>query len=161
MDTSPMSRPRFLLAALILSLALNVCIVGGALYAHWSGHRPPPMPGHHLDVLAERLKLAPEQMPAFEEFRRTLRHGQEELAERDGPTLHEAWDELAHDNPDPVKVQGALDQMAMHRHAFQVDATAATIRFMAALTPEQRQIVERSALDHHGPADPLMRNVGK
>ena len=153
--------PRFLIAALILSLALNVCIVGGAVYAHWSRHRLPPMPGHRLDLLAEHLKLRPEQMPEFEEFRRTLRHEQEQLAERDRPVMREAWDELTKDNPDPLKVEAALDQMALHRHAFQIDTAAAAIRFMGSLTHDQRETAEHFVLDHHGPADPLLRNVGK
>ena len=33
MADTPLTRPRFLVAALVLSLALNICVLGGALYS--------------------------------------------------------------------------------------------------------------------------------
>jgi Spy/CpxP family protein refolding chaperone len=155
------SRPRLVLTILLLSLALNVCVIGGVFYARATSHGwPPPLPGRRLDQLAERLKLTPEQMPAFDEYHRTLRREQQVLAEQDRPALREAWDELRRDHPDSDKVKAALDLMAAHRRKFQEETAAATIRFMAVLTPEQRTLVEHSVTERHGPADSLMRNVG-
>jgi Spy/CpxP family protein refolding chaperone len=156
------ARPRFLVAALVVSLALNLCVLGGAVYSRWVGHPlPPPMPGRRLETVLEQLSLRPDQKAAFEEFRRSLRHEQETLAEADRPALGDAWEALTHDNPDQAKIQAALDQMALHRHAFQVNTTAATVRFMAVLTPEQREAVAHSVLDHRGPSDTLMRGGGR
>jgi uncharacterized membrane protein len=158
---NPIARPSLQVVALVLSVALNICVLGGFAYSRWfaPGH-PPGAPAHSLEILAARLALKPEQMPAFEEFRKALVHDQQELYGRNHPVLQEAWEELGRDNADPKKVQAALDQMAMHRHAFQADAGAEIIRFMAVLTPEQRAMMEAAVLDRHDPAGTLIRNVG-
>jgi uncharacterized membrane protein len=156
-----MNQPRPLLIGLVLSLALNVFMVGGALYIHLvAPPPPPPLPGHRLDVLAERLKLRPEQMAAFEEFHRALRRDQEELAAKDRPLLHDVWEEIAHDNPDAGKIQALVDQMAMHRHAFQIDTTAAVVRFAGMLSPEQRIRLSKAVMDHHEGGPGGLRNLG-
>ncbi len=155
-------RPSLTVIALALSLALNLCFIGGVAYSHWvAAERPAATPERRLEVLAERLELKPEQMPHYEDFRRALRRSQGALGVQDAPLMRQAWDELRKSPPDPQVVQQLLDEMAMHRHAFQVDAAAALIHFMAVLTPEQRDILAKTVLDRKDPVGaPIRRNVG-
>jgi len=155
-----LSRPRTLMIALGLSLTLNLCGLGGMGYSHFAGPPLPPLPGHKFDHLPQQLNLTQDQMPAFEEFRRALHQAQEELAKQDRPVQQETWTEMERDTPDTAKIEALVDEMAMHRHAFQVDATAATLRFSAALTPEQRKQLSRVALDRRDPAGGPIRGMG-
>ncbi len=143
----------------MLSLALNLCTAAGFAYSRW-GIAPEPgaTPEKRLEMLAERLKLKPEQMQSFVEFKRGLRFEQADLAQQNLPVMKDAWDELRKPNPDPQRVQLTLDQMAMHRHAFEVDASALLIRFMSNLTQNQREILADAVLDRKDPAGAIIRN---
>lgn len=152
-------RPSLLAVFLALSLALNLCMIGGFAYSRWiSPPRPHPTPERRLEMLAERLNLRPDQMQPYDEFRRALRHEQETLAFEQRPLMAESWVELQKDHPDAIKVQSLLDQMQLHRHSFQIDSAALIIRFMAVLTPEQRRIIAQTVLDTQDPAGAAIRS---
>ena len=118
-------------------------------------------PEHHLDLLSERLNLAPTQQGQLEEFGRAVRRAQSSLGQQNRPLMEQAWGELAKPVPDSLQVEQLLDLMALHRHAFQVDAAAALMRFLGDLTPEQRQTFAKIVLDHKDPAGgPIRNNMG-
>jgi Spy/CpxP family protein refolding chaperone len=148
--------------ALVLSVALNLCVVAGFLYSRWMG---PPFPGgeggHLTEMMAERLDLTPQQKPAFDELRGTLHKAHDELRAQNRPSLRTVWDELQRDTPDQQKILAALEEVNAHHRALQVAASSAIIRFMAVLTPEQRATMAEAVLDPHDPAGALIRNVGK
>lgn len=162
MSVATRKRPINLTAvALVLSLALNICAVGGFMYSrvyempHGSGME------YRLDMLSKRLHLTAAQMPAFEEFRRSLRHEQDGLGQYNDPLLAQAWTELIKPEPDLTTVQGFIDQMSMHRHAFQIDVSASLVHLLAALTPEQRVQLAKIVTDRKDPGGgPIRINVG-
>jgi uncharacterized membrane protein len=146
---------------LALSLALNVCVVGGFAYSRWFVNHFAAAPEHKLDILGERLHLTHDQRQPFEAFKQTLRDGQTALWEENEPLLEQAWGELTKDPVDPAQLQALMDQMSLHRHAFQVGAAASLVQFIKALTLEQRETLRRIVLDHHDPiGQPLRSNVG-
>jgi Spy/CpxP family protein refolding chaperone len=147
--------------ALILSLALNVCAVGGFLYSSWNEMPHGTGMEYRLDMLSKRLHLTAAQMPVFEEFRQSLRHNQEALGQYNDPLLAQAWTELIKPEPDLTTVQGFIDQMSMHRHAFQIDVSASLVHLLAALTPEQRVQLAKIVTDRKDPGGgPIRINVG-
>jgi hypothetical protein len=147
--------------ALILSLALNICAVGGFLYSSWNETPHGSGMEYRLDMLSKRLHLTAAQMPAFEEFRQSLRHNQEALGQYNDPLLAQAWTELIKPEPDLTTVQGFIDQMSMHRHAFQIDVSASLVHLLAALTPDQRVQLAKIVTDRKDPGGgPIRINVG-
>lgn len=156
-----MRAPSLLGVALALSLALNLCAGAGYLYSQWRGAQQPGAAPEHrpaLDLLSDRLNLRPDQQQSLDEFRRAVRKAQGALLQQNRPLMEQAWGELDRPTIDGEQVEQLLDEMALHRHAFQVDSTAALIHFLRDLTPEQRQAFAKIVLDHKDPAGGPIRN---
>ena len=150
-------RPRLLTTVLVLSLALNLFILGGIAYSRFF----PPGPrlgGHRMETLRQRLALKPDQTAALSDFARTLHRGQDLLAAENRPLLRQAWDEIAGDSPDTDKVKSLLDQMEAHRHAYQAQSLATLLHFTGALSPEQRKALGEMVLDRRDAIGATLRS---
>ncbi len=70
------------------------------------------------------------------------------------------WTALNRPNPDPAEIQAIFDTMATHRRAFQQDATASLVKFLATLTPEQREKFFEIVTDRRDPLGQGVRAIG-
>jgi uncharacterized membrane protein len=153
-----MSR-RGLLIALIVSLAVNLFVLGGLAGAALMGFlRPPggpPQPGPPR-LAAIGAALTP---PHRDAWMTTVR----QAAETSGPTLrharelrHEAWQALARDPVDPQASLAALEQARTLEFQARAEMDRAVIGFAATLPADERgklsEALER-ARPHspHGP----------
>jgi Spy/CpxP family protein refolding chaperone len=131
-------RRRVLLALLVVSLALNLCFIGGAAWIrihhfhHGFGH------GGHLHEMAATLNLDPQQRTAFDRYVHTIRTSAELMHEQIAPLIASAWDEVAKPQPDRARITQLFDEAAQQRRQFQSAASDATIAFLATLSSEQR-----------------------
>jgi uncharacterized membrane protein len=165
-----LNTPRVGTVVLILSLALNLFIVGGFVYSQLAsgGHpsaasRQQPQQGleHKLEALAAQLGIAPETSRPFKDLRRSVRTGQQALASRNRPLGTQYWEELATPQPDQKHLAELTEQMSGNRKTFQSELTAALVRFMATLTPDQRETLVKIVEDEGNPLGaPVRRNGG-
>lgn len=126
---------RWLIVALVLSLALNLCFVAGAVWTRM--HHPTG--AEWFREVSGTLHLNPQQETALHQFVRTMRLRSEGMREDVGPLIGNAWSEIAKPQPDEAQIMRLFDQAAGKRHDFQRDATAETLKFLATLGPEQRE----------------------
>jgi hypothetical protein len=112
----PGSRRHLFWVILVLSLALNLCFIAGALWIRVQGPPLPTTPEQRLQQIEPQLALNPQQKAAFDEYARTVRSRVQSMHEAIEPQVANAWSELA--KPDAVGT--------------------ATFTFLAKLTPEQR-----------------------
>jgi len=112
-------RRRILAAMLAISVALNLCVVAGAVWSRVN--TPPPMPtiSEHFRQLGDTLNLSPQQRVAFD-------HYVADMIARGKP------------NADEPRVLQLLDDAVNQRRAFMHDAVGATVSLLATLTPDQR-----------------------
>lgn len=146
-----LGRRRAILAALAVSLVLNLCFVAGAA---WTRLREPPGPGERFKAIAGELDLSPEQSAAFDRYLKAMRERSRQARAEIEPAVTSAWAEIAKPNPDQAQIGRLFDQAAEKRRTFQRDGTAATLQFLTALSPEQRAkfvtlLRERRARWHH------------
>jgi len=136
-SSSRLPRPRRLAALLAVSLALNLCFIGGAL---WTRFREAPIQtaSERFHRLAQSLDLSPIQQQAFDQYVSGMLTRGEHLRQASEPLMSEAWTELAKPDPDEAKVLQLLDEASGLRRDFQHDAVNATVSLLAILTPEQR-----------------------
>lgn len=165
---SPLARrlraPRLIEVVLVLSFGLNLFVAGGFVYSRWEGPRgdAPMAPDRRLAMIAERIGIDPQTSKPFKELRRSFRTEHELLAAQNHPLTDEMWEELAAPQPDDQHLQGLLDQMAVHRRAFQGGTTTALVHFLATLTPPQRTAFTKLMEDRKDPiGNPLRNNLGK
>jgi Spy/CpxP family protein refolding chaperone len=133
-----MPRQRVLVAILAVSMALNLCVVAGAV---WSRLNPPPAAvttTERMRHLAETLDLTPPQRQTFNAFLAAMAARGERLRQDIDPALDAAWSEMAKPEPDPARVVQLFDDAGNRRRAFQHEAIAATLSLLASLTPDQR-----------------------
>jgi hypothetical protein len=157
--------PRLTEVVLVLSLALNLFVAGGFAYSQYTaGHPVQVAPGgadRRLDNFALKLGLDPEKSKPFREWRRSLHLAQSALFQENQPLVAQAWDELSAPAPDAGRIQQVLDQMALHRRAFQADATAATIKFLNTLDEPQKKTFMSMVVDRSNPfAAPVRNSLG-
>lgn len=144
-------RRRIILAALAISLVLNLCFVAGAVWTRL--HEPLP-PGERFQAIAGELSLSPEQRAAFDRYVKAMRARSRQSRAEIEPVIAAAWAEIAKSNPDRAEIEQLFDQAAEKRRSFQRDGAAATLQFLATLSPEQRAKFvalarERRAHWHH------------
>ena len=134
----PGSRQHLFWVALILSLALNLCFIAGALWIRVQGPPPPMTPEQRLEQIEPQLGLDSQQKVAFDEYARTVRLRVKAMHEAIEPSIGQAWSELAKPDADEARIMQLFDQAEEERHAFRRELGTATFNFLAKLTPQQR-----------------------
>ncbi len=134
----PGSRQQLFWVVLILSLALNLCFIGGALWIRVQGPPLPVSPEQRLQQIEPQLALDSQQKVAFDQYARTVRLRMKSMHEAVEPLVANAWSELAKPDADDAKVMQLFDQAAEQRRAFRRELGTATFKFLAKLSPEQR-----------------------
>jgi Spy/CpxP family protein refolding chaperone len=134
----PGSRQHLVWVVLILSLALNLCFIAGALWIRVQGAPLPMSPEQRLQQIEPQLALDPQQKAAFDRYARTVRSRMQSMREAIEPLVGNAWSELAKPDADDAKVMQLFDQAGEQRRAFRRELGTATFAFLAKLTPEQR-----------------------
>src|SRR5581483_1144961 len=81
-------KPRTLLVLLILSGALNLCFIGGALWLRT--HEPPRTP-IRPQAFADDLKLTPQQRTGFEQYFHVMRARAQLMRAELEPIVSQAW----------------------------------------------------------------------
>ena len=132
------SRQHLVWVVLILSLALNLCFIAGALWIRVQEPPLPMSPEQRLHQIEPQLALNPQQKVAFDEYARTVRSGMQSMREAVEPVVANAWSELAKPDADEAKVMLLFDQAGDQRRAFRRELGTATFAFLAKLSPEQR-----------------------
>jgi uncharacterized membrane protein len=134
----PGSRRQLFRVILVLSLALNLCFIAGALWIRVQGPPLPLSPEQRLQQIEPQLALNPQQKKAFDEYARTVRSGMQSMREAAEPLVANAWSELAKPDADEAKVMLLFDQAGDQRRSFRRELGTATFAFLAKLSPEQR-----------------------
>ena len=134
----PGSRRHLFWVILVLSLALNLCFIAGALWIRVQGPPLPMTPEQRLQQIEPQLALNPQQKAAFDEYARTVRSRMQSMHEAIEPLVANAWSELAKPDADQTKIMQLFDQAGEQRRAFRPELVTATFTFLAKLTPEQR-----------------------
>ena len=131
-------RRRFLLALLVVSLALNLFFVAGAAWTRWNGSEQLPTPERRFQQMAVQLDLDPRQRIAFNAYAAAMRARTEKMHEQVGPLIGAAWEEMAKPQADPGHITQLFDEAAGKRREFQHETLVQTLDLLANLTPAQR-----------------------
>jgi Spy/CpxP family protein refolding chaperone len=134
----PGSRQHLFWVVLILSLALNLCFIAGALWIRVQGPPLPMSPEQRLEQIEPQLALDSQQKAAFDQYVRTVRLRVQSMHEVIEPLVGNAWSELAKPDADEAKIMQLFDQAGEQRRAFRRELGTATFAFLTKLTPEQR-----------------------
>ena len=134
----PGSHRHLVWVILVLSLALNLCFIAGALWIRVQGPPVPMTPEQRLQQIEPQLALNPQQKAAFDEYARTVRSRVQSMHEAIEPQVANAWSELAKPDADEAKVMQLFDQAGDQRRAFRRELGTATVTFLTKLSPEQR-----------------------
>jgi Spy/CpxP family protein refolding chaperone len=140
-------RGRLLGVLLAVSLALNLCFVGGAAWIRV--HRPVP-PAARIAQISKELNLTPAQHAAFQNYFRTMRRRFQLMRTEIDPVIADAWGEIAKPQPDEAKITHDFELAGAKRRAFAEDATKNTLAFLATLSPDQRRDFVTMLRHHHG-----------
>jgi uncharacterized membrane protein len=119
--------------ALALSLALNLCFIGGLLYSKFVKPTPP------LIALGRELNLEPDQRKAFHGFLQVVRSKGTELRDNNVKISQQIWDELAQPKPDAQKLTALFADYANNRRDYQTAVGTALLPFLETLNADQRQ----------------------
>lgn len=123
-------------ALLAVSLALNLCFVGGAAWIRM--HRPAATAAQ-VSQISKDLNMTPAQHAAFQNYFRTMRLRFRLMRAEIEPIVGDAWAEIAKPQADEGKVEHDFELAGAKRRAFAQDATKSTLSFLATLSPQQRQ----------------------
>ena len=134
----PGSRQHLFWVVLILSLALNLCFIAGALWIRVQGPPPPMSPEQRLEQIEPQLSLDAQQKAAFDQYARTVRLRMQAMHDAIEPLVASAWSELGKPDADDAKVMQLFDQAGEQRRAFRRELGTATFTFLAKLSPDQR-----------------------
>ena len=132
-------RQHLMRVALALSLALNLCFVGGAAWIRM--HAPAPYPGiaKRFQQIEGGLALDPQQRQAFDRYAATIEAQLRLMHHHMAPLIDEAWAEMAKSQAQPADVMRVFDRVRAERRNFEQELTTATLAFLARLSPAQRQ----------------------
>jgi len=131
-------RRRVLAAILAISLALNLCVIAGAV---WSRLHPPPPPqslSERYHRLADALQVTPEQRVGFDHYVTEMTARGDRMRQTVDPMMDAAWTELAKPDASSPRVLQLLDDAGNQRRTFLHEAVNATLSLLATLTPDQR-----------------------
>jgi uncharacterized membrane protein len=141
--------------ALLLSLTLNICFVGGLIWSRFALERF-QSPQERFQELGRDLNLTEPQKADFQKFVQTLRQRTRLLQDSTNPLLERIWSELEKPTDDQALVDRLLAEATDNRESYQKDTAVALTTFMASLTPEQRSRLAAFAAPHR---DPLSRRI--
>ena len=123
---------------LLVSVALNVFFVGGALYSMVTSERLEDDPAARTAFVAERLALAPAEREALIDWRQRARDRFKAMRAERGEMRAQVLQELAKAELDPA----ALERLMSERAALRVPALLETVQdlhgYLATLSPEQK-----------------------
>ncbi len=131
------ARGNLLWVLLTLSVVLNLCFVGGALWTYVHA-APPPNLEARLRLMPGELALDPQQREAFDRYAGVIRARIRQMHETVEPLLSDAWSEIARPDADEAKITALFAAAGDKRRGFQRELTTETLTFMATLSPEQR-----------------------
>jgi Spy/CpxP family protein refolding chaperone len=134
----PGSRQHLFWVILVLSLALNLCFIAGALWIRVQGPPLPTSPEERLQQIEPQLALDTQQKSAFDQYAQTVHSRIQSMHEAIEPLVGKAWSELAKSDADDAKIMQLFDQAGEQRRAFRRELGTATFAFLAKLSPEQR-----------------------
>jgi uncharacterized membrane protein len=124
---------------LALSLALNLCFVGGVFWVRMEASRAQLGPPERMELVARQLALDDNQRAAFERFVGTMRLKSRQLRETNQPVIDEAWQEFAKKQPNEAEIDKLFEQAANNRRSFQIETGRALREFLVALSEDQRE----------------------
>ncbi len=128
---------RLIWIGLVISLALNVLFVAGAMHARSTAERLSARPEARTERLVERLQLGPDQRQALQAYRSQARERVAAMRAQLRPAFQDMRQQLGADNPDPELLAANLVRMADTRHEFERDMAAMTVQFLQNLEPHQ------------------------
>ena len=131
-------RRRLLTAILAVSVALNVCVIAGAVWSRLHPPPPPPTFTERFHRLEDNLGLTGDQRVAFDRYVADMSARGEQMRHTVEPMMEAAWAELAKPGADQGRVLQLLDDATNQRRSFQQQAVTATLSLLATLTPDQR-----------------------
>ena len=132
------ARRHLLRTVLVLSLALNLFFVAGALWIRLHAPPPPASPEQRLQQMAGELGLDARQREAFGHYSLGMRQRLDSMRDAVRPLVADAWAEVAKPQADETKVMRLLDEAAQKRRDSVRELTTTTLSFLATLSPEQR-----------------------
>ncbi len=124
---------------LALSLALNVFFVGGNVYTRMLVERVGKSPDERARIVAERLMLDARQREAFGALRAKVRARSEKYRGASRNSAARIWAEIRKDKPNQRVIDRSLRVLSKNRLAFQIQASAIAIDFLARLDREQKE----------------------
>jgi uncharacterized membrane protein len=133
------ARHTLLRAALALSLVLNLCFIGGAVWTRMQAPTPHPGIAARFRKIEAGLALDPQQRQAFDRYTAAVESRARAMRRQITPLIGDAWTAMAKLGATPDDAMRVFDRVGAERHAFESDLTAATLAFFAHLSPEQRQ----------------------
>ncbi len=131
---------------LALSLTLNVCLVGGLVWAMYNAEKV-QSPTQRFLAVGRSLDLNDGQRAALRSFASAARNAGRTLRDGNEPLMQQIWGEMAKPNPDTAAITRYADTATQNRRAYQKAMTDGLLAFLATLTPDQR--TRFAALAHH------------
>ncbi|WP_119167575.1 periplasmic heavy metal sensor [Algihabitans albus] len=136
-------RAPLLTTALVLSLLLNLGLLGGAVFGHFAASDERPDPQAHIDSVAERLALTPQETEGLRNFRQRTLDGLASQYSEGTSTRDELVDMLNDEVYDTARVEQILNTRDGDRNAFWAGVGTDLHGWAADLSPDQRvQFVE-------------------
>jgi Spy/CpxP family protein refolding chaperone len=131
-------RRRLLLALLIVSAALNLFFIVGAVWTRM--HPPDGLAGREQRYrqMAAQLDLAPDQRQGFERYVAAMNARDEKMRQQVAPLIGSAWQEIAKSQPNTGQIMQRFDEASARWREFQREATTQTLDFLSILSPSQR-----------------------
>ena len=145
-------RQLLLWGLLALSLALNLCFIGGALWIRIQGPPPPLNAQERLERIGAQLSLDPKQTQAFEQYAQAVRARMQSMRKAVDPLINNAWSEVAKSDADEARVLQLFDEAGRTRRTFMRELAPITLSFLATLSPEQRtkfvELIQQRPWEH-------------
>lgn len=129
---------RIVLAALAVSVVLNLFFIAGALWTRTQA--PPPTRGfeQRYQQMAAELDLDAQQRAAFDRYVAAMRARLDNMRQQVAPLTAAAWEETAKPQADTTRALQLFAEASDKRRQFQQESMAQTLDFLARLSPEQR-----------------------
>lgn len=121
-----------------LSLALNVFFVGGNVYTRILVERVSKSPAERANIVAQRLALDARQRDAFGTLRAKVRNRSEKYRNAGRRNAARVWAEIQKNKPNQRVIDRNLRALSKTRLAFQMQASAIAVDFLARLDREQK-----------------------
>jgi Spy/CpxP family protein refolding chaperone len=131
-------RPYLVWLLLALSLALNLCFVGGALWIRLHGPSFPMNFAERMERIGAQLGLDPQQQEALEQYSQAVRVRMQAMHIAVDPMIANAWSEVAKPDADEAKVVQLFDEAGRTRRGYMRELAPVTLSFLAKLSPGQR-----------------------